>query len=310
MWVMETRTDTYFRYSNERWSSREWHELQAELSLLLAEHLPPDYASANMNRHVMKKTPEGKLGSAWAHLEYSLSQTLNLSEESRRDNISLARFLLEQCMQHSGNKTNEKVRLEAAMLNAQLPLFACRAFDINPTQEIIYDTYRSMGAAIDYVYRGGEPPDESGLPSQCAEGVVTCLAARTGQPNLLLYMSSPREEHSHYAKGNHDCYRIDNNQKTRVQVKIQPVDREQERTIRLVVAQDLVAHANKTERRLRAKNDSEEMTDITNYSHILALVVAESKGRPISTTERHILNAASTVVVSQILKEPSEVCAA
>lgn len=286
------------------WGS-ELTELGVRLTYMLAENLPPDFVIEKTDSLVMKRTTEGKLASAWAHLELSICQNVPLTDEMRRDNFWLISSLLQDCMTHTGSRSNEKLRLEAALLSAQLPLFAYRAINEQPSSKNIFDTYTSIGAAIDYVYRNGRPTEGTDLPSQCAEAVVMALAARTGQPNWVLYQSSPREERSPFMQGNHDCYRIANDKKIWVQVRTQSTDKLQEETIVKVVTQDIVNHAGKLCRRLQAKGVDTTDVTIEEYEHILALIVAETKGKSLSAAEKRILDAASAMVIGHITDKTS-----
>lgn len=169
--------------------------------------------STNALRHYMTfQRPEGYFMSAWHHVEFAMNRELDVTPDIREKYIDDARWLIGEVLTNKESPTN--TRLEALTLATFIPVLTKRALNVDIIASDCNDVYKGLGNAMAYVSR------ETFSSWKMAETMVFALAARTGQPDLLLYPTSPREEHSPVSTENHDGYFLTDAGKIRLQQKM------------------------------------------------------------------------------------------
>lgn len=264
----------------------------------LAEHLDPNIAMAAMRRYETKPTPRGWLRSAWHFAEYGLNHEARYSEEY----FNTTSYLIGMILNKYGYSNEQDVLLGALTLSTYVPLFEKRARFEEITEEDSGDVYQSLGAMIQYLR-----PLEIDEPPQwrMVEIGVLALSARSRQPQLLLYPSSPREEGSNIADLNHDYYYIENGNKLPLQQKLVPIEKTYDEWVRVLVLEPLVDKALKV---AGMRPEEMELRDKMNY--LLALITSETSGTGLSREERTFLNFMTEAVVSHRSESIEELKAA
>ena len=252
---------------------------------LLAEELSPELAYASMMRYGTRRTPEGRLQSAWNHAEFALSRSSRIDEELRRVYIEYAQALLGDII--ASPKSHSDTQLGAFVLSSYLPCLQKRALGeaIDPTD--CQDTYLSLGAAIKYLQPLSveEPPQW-----RMAEVAILAASARMRRPELLLYPGSPREEASPVAQYNHDGYFLVDSTKLAIQQKLTPSDRDYDDSITILILEPILRRACKKAGLSEAASTSEQL------NHALSLIVAEAHSHELTSSEQALLNHLSSAV--------------
>src|SRR5690606_30588005 len=160
-----------------------------------------------------KKSPNGKLRSAWNYAEFALNLK-NSTPDVRREHFHTSQLLTAMVL--ADVKTTHDTALSALTLSTYLPLFEKRSEDNELTNEDCEGVYRSLGGAMRYLR-----PLEIDEPPQwrMTEVSVLALSARARQPHLLMYPTSPREETSGIQVLNHDSYFFTGDDKIPIQQK-------------------------------------------------------------------------------------------
>ena len=166
------------------------HELfDGRASLTLAENLDADYSTELIRQFTCKRSAKGRLVSAWNHVEFGLNTSLPLDPDIRINYFDNALQLLGMVL--SKGEAHPDTHLEALILSTYIPAFCKRALDIELDAGDCGDIYASLGSVFAYLH----PFSENAVPSAISlETMVLALSARTRQPSLLLYPTSPREE--------------------------------------------------------------------------------------------------------------------
>jgi len=153
----------------------------------LAEDLPPEAAVAAMHHYETRRNPEGLFRSAWNYTEFGLNRNFECSELVRKYYFEHAQNLIGMTLSH--RRSHQDVKLGSLVLSSYIPLFQKRSFEQEVTPNDCRQVYESLGAAMRYLQ-----PLETDSPPQwrMAETAVLALSARTSQPELLLYPTSPR----------------------------------------------------------------------------------------------------------------------
>lgn len=268
-----------------------------EIPRPLAEHVEPAFAAREMQRYETRRNPEGLFRSAWNYAEYALNQRVESSEEVRQLYFESAQNLIGMVLNHSN--THQDVRLGALVLSSYLPLFQKRSNEESISPDDCLDMYYSLGSAMQHLQ-----PLELDHPPQwrMAETAVLALAARTLQPDLLLYPTSPREETSSNALLNHDSYFYTGDDKIPIQQKLIQTNKSYDEWITILTLQPLV------EKGLRKVHESSPQTLSDQVNYLLSLIIAETAGEELCRDERKFLNYLSQAVVSHRYK-PQQVIA-
>lgn len=262
---------------------REWH-LEPQP---LAEHIPPTDITASRRHFERRRNPEGLLRSTWNQVEYALNQNIDIDPAVREYDFEHAQCLISMVLQHP--EAHQDSRLGALVLSSYIPLFKKRGALEEVTPEDCVAVYESLGAIMRYL--NPLAPDET--PHwRMAETAVLTLSARTRQPDLLLYPTSPREENSTEGQFNHDSYFVSNDGKVPIQQKLIRTDKAYDEWITVLTLQPLV------ERGLRKtqQSDINGLTDQINY--LLSLIIAETSGQAMDKDEVSFLNYLSAAVAS------------
>lgn len=250
----------------------------------LAEDLPRSIATESLNHFMTRRTKAGLFHSAWRHVEYALSRDVDLDASLKETYIDDASTLLGKIMR---SKTVEDLQLSSLTLSAYLPCFLKRARNETITQEDCDNTYQSLGAAIRYLEprRPGDPPRW-----RMTETAVLALAARTRQPELLLYPTSPREEASTITTLNHDSYFLSDSGKIPIQQKLTETAKVYDADIALLNLLPILerGYAKIT---LPFPESSADVVD-----ELLALIVAETHNQPLQKHEKKLLDHLSCAV--------------
>lgn len=253
----------------------------------LAEDLEPAFIAREMQRYETRRNPEGLFRSAWNYVEYGLNQRITYDDDVRLYQFDHAQNLLGMTLKHP--KTHQDVRLGVLVLSSYIPLFAKRSFDSEVSSHDCKEIYQSLGEAMRFLQ-----PLDVDMPPQwrMAETAVLALSARTSNPELLLYPTSPREETSSNASMNHDSYFTEGKEKIPIQQKLIRTDKSYDEWITVLTLQPLI------ERGLRKSKASEpsELTDQLNY--LLSLIITETSGSVVSREEKRFLDTMSSAVAS------------
>ena len=256
-------------------------------ALPLAEHVAPEHAIAARKYFEARRNPDGLLRSTWNTVEYAINRNISIGPEIRAYDFEHSQSLINMILRDP--KTHQDVRLGALVLSTYIPVFKKRSNDELPDSEDCQAIYESLGAAIRYLQPLSidEPPQW-----RMAESAVLALSARTKQPDLLLYPTSPREENSLDGSINHDSYFMDTNGKIPIQQKLIRTDRAYDEWITILTLQPLM------ERGLRKckMSDVADLSEQVNY--LLSLIVAETSGERLSDDELIFLNHLSSAVAS------------
>lgn len=261
-------------------------ELLANMPRPLAEHVQPELASAAVRLYETKTQPSGLLRSAWHHVEMGLNQGGPKADEANemfRTGQQLIAMILRNPNAH------QDTILGAFTLSTYLPLLRKRCIEETITEEDCGDIYKSLGAAMSYLkpLAIDEPPQW-----RMAEVGVLALSARTHQPWLLLYPTSPREESSKTQALNHDSYFYEEGGKAPLQQKLLPTQKIYDECITVLTLQPIVDKA------LRAVGGvaPDSLSEKVNY--LLSLIIAETSGQKLNRNETKFLNYMSEAVAA------------
>lgn len=253
----------------------------------LAEQVDPIYAMAAAEQYQTRRKPGGLLLSAWSHIELGLNQKLDYSQPVKDSNFAIAQQLVGEIVHDE--RTHEDTMIGAYVLASYLPLFHKRAVSREVDQQDCRQVYDSLGKMIAYLDPGGSTRIS---PWKLSESAVLALSARTSQPQLLLYPTSPREESSNVQRYNHDSYFYSDDSKYPIQQKFVGVEKEYDPSITMLTLQPLIDKAT----RVAGMQPCEGTTD--RVSRILSLIVCETNGIDLNESEQRFLNFMSTAVAA------------
>ncbi len=258
-----------------------------------AEHVPPDIAERELHRFGSRRTPEGLFRSAWNQVEYALNQQVEQPPEARDIYFQHTQDLLGMIVHNPS--AHQDVMLNSFILSSYIPLLRKRSHKEDITRQDCESIYESVGAAMAYM----KPLDIHEPPQWIMlEAAVLALSARTRQPELLLYPSSPREENSDHAWLNHDSYFFQDQTKYPIQQKLVATDKEYDEWIQVLTLEPLVDRAFR-----RAGLDS----DLSSYkiNYLLSLVITEAAHQELAEEEKRFLDILSSAVASYRKKRPT-----
>lgn len=253
----------------------------------LAEHVAPELAAAAMKHYETRRNPEGLFHSAWNHAELALNKNIIYTDETRDYYFETSRQLLGDIFHDQ--KTHQDTKLGSLILSSYLPLLRKRAYDEEVDASDCDQLYESLGAALRYLQplTTEEPPQW-----RMAEVGVLALSARTQQPRLLLYPTSPREERSSNQRLNHDSYFYDNGDKIPLQQKLLKTQKTYDEWITILTLQPLV------DKGLRVSGGVPRQTLADKVNYLLSLIVSETNGVPLERHELKFLNFMGEAVVA------------
>lgn len=276
-----------------------------DIPLPLAEELASEIAEEGMRHYSEVKTPDGLLQSSWRILEYALARDTPLDTSMRKMYIS---YYVPQLLadvlavskegnplhaydpQYSSSPQHSHFH-QALLIGAHVPLFNKRASSEAITHEDTRNLHDSMAIIIKEELKLGVSIQDTRL----SENVTTMLSSRTGQPEYLLHLASPREEASHTAPYNHDRYFMRDNEKIPVQIKIGATATRYDRAVNVLDIEGLLRFA-------AMKSDLEarpHLDSVAPYVHAAAhLLIEEHDNELLYPEERAFLNIASQAVVS------------
>lgn len=273
-----------------------------ELQVCLAEDLPSAYAYSQMRAFSTKRGAEGRLQSAWRHVEFALCQGASVDDKTRSSIIDLSSYLLNEPFLSENTSATALCRCKAELLSSYLPLFSKRALKQMPTSEDMANLYVSLGKILAREYKeaavGGRP-----ALSFCNEILMMAVTARTLQPNMVLYPTSIREEGAHQADLNHDNYFILNGKKVPVQMttaeaeELAVKEARYSDDIHVFNINRLVRNAMQRQNRIRYKMPQIEHLSIDDCMPIAGLVIDEAEGDSLYPAEEEILNTTSQLAV-------------
>lgn len=248
----------------------------------LAEHLPPFIASAAMKHFETRRNPEGLFRSAWHSAEYALNRSIDLPDETRLYQLDSVQNLLGWVM--TNPESHSDTQLGALVLSSYVPLLTKRALGEEIVPQDCRQLYESLGAAIRHLRPMSDkyPP-----PWRMTETAVLAAAARTSQPELLLYPTSPREEASVAAQFNHDSYFVADDTKIPIQQKLVDSDHEYDDWVSILTLEPLLKKAYKKSGIAPPEALSEQL------NHTLSLIVGDTADQPLSRKELCFLNMVS-----------------
>ena len=256
--------------------------------LALAENLPEDHTTSEMNRYSRKRTPAGLFRSAWCHIEYAMNHYDSLPD--------LSEFYFEYARDLTGVIVNEHIGSELTTMNAlvlasYIPFFRRRVRGEDISSDDCRELYRSMGYALSYM----QPlhPDDPPLWNQ-AEVVVLAMSARIGQPAFLLHPSSPREESStQYPRMNHDSYFISSRGKLPIQQKQRPVNKPYHPAITMLFFEKTLDRALK-----KSGQPPASFSPADKLNYIIATIISETYDSSINACEKVFMDSVCSVVAS------------
>lgn len=274
-------------------------------ALLLAEELSSDVAEDGLRHYSETRTPEGLLQSSWRMLEYAMSHATPLDRDMRKMYISyyVPQLLADVLAVSSESNPLHRPGLrytsspqhnhyhQALLLGAHVPLFNRRAHGEAITHEDCRNLHDSMAIIIHEDLKLGISAQDTRL----SENVTTMLSSRTGQPDYLLHLASPREESSHTAVHNHDRYFIYEGTKIPVQIKIGVTALRYDEEVQVLDIEGMLRFA-AVKSNLEAHKT--QMT-VAPYVHTAArLLVEEHDNELLYPEERAFLNVASQAIVA------------
>ena len=278
---------------NEAMASRVNYELPHVLQPL-AENLDQHLASAALKKYERRKNPNGLLHSAWSYAEYALNSR-DIQQSGREEHFHTSRLLTSMVINHP--QAGQDTLLGALTLSTYVPLFSKRAFDFEISTQDCEDVYRSLGMAMNYL----RPLDIDEPPQwRMAEIGVLALSARSRQPKLLMYPTSPREETSEIQALNHDSYFFDERGKVPIQQKLLPTQKIYDECIKILTLEPLLDKALKKNREVVHTTLSQKV----NY--LLSLIISEASDRELNRDETAFLNAMTEAVVAHYFDAENE----
>lgn len=276
-----------------------------DMPLPLAEDLPSEIVEQGMRHYSEVKTPDGLLQSSWRILEYALSRDTSLDISMRKMYISyyvpqlLADVLavskegnpLHIYDPHYASSPQHNHFHQALLIGAHVPLFNKRASGEDLSYQDTRNLHDSMAIIVKEELQLGALAQDTRL----SENVTTMLSSRTGQPEYLLHLASPREEASHTAPYNHDRYFICDSDKIPVQIKIGATATRYDEAVNILDIEGLLRFAAiKSDLVTRPNPDS-----VAPYVHTAAhLLIEEHGNEALYPEERAFLNIASQAIVS------------
>lgn len=268
----------------------------------LAEFMPVDIAEQALKKFESRRSASGLFHSAWSHVEYALCQEANLDDEMRAYYFDYAQELLGQIInadlsgeiygQAITRPASQDQLLGALTLSSYTPVFRQRAFGETTTRADCASLYDSLGYAMRYLR-----PLEIDEPPQwrMAEVAMLALAARTMQPEFLLYPASPREESASKAQFNHDSYFMNDCSKIPLQQKLIRTDKIYDECITILTLEPLLdkttARTHLDTRRARADK----------LNQLFATIIAETAGETLDPREKQFLDIMTRAVVAHRL---------
>lgn len=261
--------------------------LEAPRQRPLAEHVSREEAIAAVQHYGTRRTPAGLFHSAWSHIEYAMSQQVALDDDLRQTYSDYTQEIIAMTIDHP--RVSQDTRLGALVLSTYVPLFMKRSLDEDITRDDCRGVYRSLGSALSYLrpLNIDEPPQW-----RMTEIAVLALSARTTQPELLLYPTSPREEAASDFRFNHDSYFLHNNDKIPIQQKLIETQQEYSDWVRILELQPIV------ERTLQKVGGGAPQDMASQMNMLLATLISETAGVELSRCETIFLNTMSEAVVA------------
>lgn len=255
--------------------------------MLLAEDMRDEEAAAALQKYGTRSRPASLFRSAWNHVEYGVH-----AGASGRDKISQVYFEYAQeltAMTLDHPRASQDDQLGALVLASYMPVFEKRGRDEIITPQDCARIYDSLGAAISYL----RPLDIDEPPQWAmAETAVLALSARTSQPELLLYPTSPREETSKLGALNHDSYFFVDKNKIPLQQKLIKTQKEYDDWITILTLQPLVEKGYRRSQVPRCDTLSDQV------NMLMSLIVADTHGQRLDKSEQRFLNFMSEAIVS------------
>lgn len=251
-----------------------------------AEELDPELIEEGTKEYGTKRGPSGMLHSAWYFAELALS-SFAMERKVRIERFYVVQYLTPMIVDHPSSSQDEK--LHALTLATYLPVFIKRSDGEMLTSDDCSDVYRSLGYAMRYLR-----PLEINEPPQwrMVETAMLALSARTRQPHLLMYPTSPREEMSDIHELNHDSYYFESGKKLPIQQKIEPTDDAYDEWVQLLTIQPLLDKALKD----AGLATSLPLSEKVNY--LLSLIVTETTGLGMTRQERQFINELTESIAS------------
>lgn len=252
----------------------------------MAEKLPADFAIYAMHRHEARQKPAGLFHSAWSHVEYALSRQVAIDDDMRIYGICEANNIIGRALRRED--VSKDTELALYVLSTYIPVFAKRAVGEQITRVDSAEIYASLGAAMKLMspLSVDEPPQWAML-----EVAALALSARSNQPDLLLYPTSPREESSQSSGLNHDSYFLTDDDKIPVQQKLIKTSKQYDQCMTMLTFLPIVDRAVK-----KTGIEIESTSERLNY--LLSLIVAQAHGEALMTEEHAFLNHMTAAVVS------------
>lgn len=252
----------------------------------VAEYVQPELASAAVRLYETKTLPAGLFRSAWHHVEYGLNRDMHNKAEVT-EMFSSSQQLVSMILKHP--EAHQDMKLGALTLSTYVPLFRKRAEGESVLPQDCEDVYKSLGAAMAYLKPLGvnEPPQW-----RMTEVGVLALSARTRQPWLLLYPTSPREEMSVDQSLNHDSYFFEEDSKIPLQQKLLPTQKTYDECITILTLQPLMDKA------LKIAGEKTVTTLSEKVNYLLSLIIAETSGEQLGRDEARFLNCMSEAVAA------------
>ena len=254
----------------------------------LAEMLPPQLTVNALRHYLTFRNPEGQFASGWMHIEFAMNHSLALDSDMRQKYIGDAAFLFATAADNP--RSHMETRLGAMVATNYLPVFSKRANNQPVTQDDCADIYRGLAATITYL----TPPGSTVLESwRLTELIPLAMSARTGQPELLLYPASPREESSRYAQSNHDAYFVADKQKIALQQKLIASEEPYDYPFQVITLLPIVQNALKR----TGYTDFESPTDA--FEFVVHAMIAEAQDLDVQPYERDLLNLLSRSIAAR-----------
>lgn len=255
--------------------------------LVLAERLSPGTLLPAMQRNESRRTSTGLFHSAWTYIEYALNEAIDISTDTRLWHLSSAQALLGDVI--NSNTVQQDTTLGAIVLSSFIPVLKKRCFHEQITSSDADEVYKSIGSAMMYLrpLKIDEPPQW-----RMSETVTLALAARTRQPEFIMYPASPREEASAHQRLNHDSYFIINSSKLPLQQKLIPTTKQYDESITTIVLIPLIET-------IMQKHFDERCTSKAGaLNAVISCIVAETLTGDLADNETAFLNDLSEAVVA------------
>lgn len=266
-------------------------------ALAPAEHIAAETALSSMKKYGRKSSGEGLYRSAWSHLECALNMTAHKTRDERNQYFEYAEHLFGMALQ---KKNISQTSLYTILtVGSYMPLFRKRGHNELLDANDCHAVYHSLGRCVAYLYPQSQLYT---VDSRMSELLILACSARIGDPDLLLFPASPREESSPHQPLNHDSYFYADGVKIPMQEKITSTNKCYDSPVRVMTLQPIMVEA-------LERGGFDTLSDGPFHAQLattLSLIVSEVTQDNLSSQETRVLNCLSEAVSSHFYESYAE----